>query len=145
MGYHSGRAGRLADNLTVGRPPVSAIGMDKTIADLNIEHYQRLLASELDATKRETIGRLLAEEEAKLAEITKKRRTSELELVDPFAPMCRPHVNPLLRFGVHPPARNPTAGEDERVMLVFVVDGEFKMAVKRCSRNGVPHEALMRP
>jgi hypothetical protein len=73
MGYHSGRAGCLADNLTVGRPPVSAIGMDKTIADLNIEHYQRLLASELDATKRETIGRLLAEEEAKLAEITKKK------------------------------------------------------------------------
>jgi hypothetical protein len=43
--------------------------------------------------------------------------------------MCRPHVDPLLRFGVHPPARNPTAGEDERVMLVFVVvqDGVQKV------------------
>jgi hypothetical protein len=48
--------------------------MDKTIANLNIEYYQRLLASELDATKREAIGRLLAEEEAKLAEITKKKK-----------------------------------------------------------------------
>jgi hypothetical protein len=29
---------------------------------------------------------------------------------------------------MHPAARNPTAGEDERVMPVFVVDGEFKIA-----------------
>jgi hypothetical protein len=41
--------------------------MDKTVADLNIEHYKKLLAVETDPAKRQTIQRLLAEEEAKLA------------------------------------------------------------------------------
>jgi hypothetical protein len=41
--------------------------MDKTVADLNIEHYKKLLATETDPVKRKTIQRLLAEEEAKLA------------------------------------------------------------------------------
>jgi hypothetical protein len=41
--------------------------MDRTVAHLNIEHYRRLLATEMDETKRQTILRLLAEEEAKLA------------------------------------------------------------------------------
>jgi len=41
--------------------------MDKTVADLNIEHYRRLLAVETDPVKRQTIERLLAEEETKLA------------------------------------------------------------------------------
>jgi hypothetical protein len=48
--------------------------MDKSVAKLNIEHYKRLLASETDATKRESIARLLAEEEAKLAKISKERK-----------------------------------------------------------------------
>jgi hypothetical protein len=48
--------------------------MNETVANLNIEHYQRLLGSETDATKRETIARLLAEEEVKLAEISKERK-----------------------------------------------------------------------
>jgi len=34
---------------------------------LNIEHYRRLLASETDEARRQTLARLLAEEEAKLA------------------------------------------------------------------------------
>ena len=42
--------------------------MDKTVADLNIEHFKKLLAVETDPVKRETIQRLLAEEEAKLAD-----------------------------------------------------------------------------
>jgi hypothetical protein len=46
--------------------------MDKAVATLNIEHYKRLLASETDAAKRESIARLLAEEEAKLAIIRKE-------------------------------------------------------------------------
>ncbi|HTS41298.1 MAG TPA: hypothetical protein VMH84_12250 [Xanthobacteraceae bacterium] len=37
------------------------------IAQLNIDHYRRMLAAEQDATKRQTLVRLLAEEEAKLA------------------------------------------------------------------------------
>jgi hypothetical protein len=40
--------------------------MDRTVADLNIEHFRKLLASETDPVKRQTIERLLAEEEAKL-------------------------------------------------------------------------------
>ncbi|WP_172980381.1 hypothetical protein [Tardiphaga sp. P9-11] len=40
--------------------------MDKTVADLNIAHFKRLLEGESDAGKREMLLRLLAEEEAKL-------------------------------------------------------------------------------
>jgi hypothetical protein len=43
--------------------------MDRTVAHLNIEHYRKLLAQEMDETKRQTILRLLAEEEAKLASL----------------------------------------------------------------------------
>jgi hypothetical protein len=43
--------------------------MDRTVAHLNIEHFRKLLAAEMDETKRQTILRLLAEEEAKLASI----------------------------------------------------------------------------
>jgi hypothetical protein len=46
-----------------------------TIAKLNIEHYRRLLATETDPKKRETITRLLAEEEAKLRELEKCERS----------------------------------------------------------------------
>jgi hypothetical protein len=38
----------------------------KNVARLNVEHYRRLLASEGDPARRETIAKLLAEEEAKL-------------------------------------------------------------------------------
>jgi hypothetical protein len=41
---------------------------------LNIEHYKRLLAAETDPDKRETISRLLAEQEAKLQELERKER-----------------------------------------------------------------------
>lgn len=41
--------------------------MDRTVADLNIAHFKTLLATETDPVKRQTIARLLAEEEAKLA------------------------------------------------------------------------------
>jgi hypothetical protein len=40
--------------------------MDRTVAHLNIERYRRLLTTETDETKRQTLLRLLAEEEAKL-------------------------------------------------------------------------------
>ena len=42
--------------------------MDRTVADLNIAHFSKLLATETDPAKRQTIERLLAEEEAKLAD-----------------------------------------------------------------------------
>jgi hypothetical protein len=52
--------------------------MDELVARLNIEHYQKKLAEELDDTKRKTVLRLLAEEEAKLAALNaaqKARKT----------------------------------------------------------------------
>jgi len=39
--------------------------VDKTVADLNIAHFKRLLQTETDPAKRQTIERLLAAEEAK--------------------------------------------------------------------------------
>jgi hypothetical protein len=44
--------------------------MDRMVAHLNIEHYRKLLTQELDETTRQTILRLLAQEEAKLASLT---------------------------------------------------------------------------
>ena len=40
--------------------------MDRTVADLNIAHFKKLLSTEVDPVKRRTLERLLAEEEAKL-------------------------------------------------------------------------------
>jgi hypothetical protein len=48
--------------------------MDRTVAELNIVHFKKLLAAEMDPVKRQTIERLLAEEEAKLA-LTKANKT----------------------------------------------------------------------
>jgi hypothetical protein len=45
---------------------------DKTVAHLNVEYFRKLLRSETDETKRQTILRLLAEEEAKLGSAMKK-------------------------------------------------------------------------
>jgi len=45
----------------------SGAGEASTIARLNIEHYRRLLATEIDESKRQTVMHLLAEEEAKLS------------------------------------------------------------------------------
>ena len=42
--------------------------MDRTVAHLNIEHYRRLLKKETDEARRRTLMRLLAEEEAKIAD-----------------------------------------------------------------------------
>jgi hypothetical protein len=42
--------------------------VDRTVARLNIEHYRRLLATETDESRRQTLQKLLAEEEAKLAD-----------------------------------------------------------------------------
>jgi hypothetical protein len=42
----------------------------KTVARLNIEYLRKKLAEESDATKRQTLSRLLQAEEAKLANLT---------------------------------------------------------------------------
>jgi hypothetical protein len=48
--------------------------VDKTIARLNIEHYRRQLSDETDDGKRQTLQRLLAEEQEKLAQIMKRQQ-----------------------------------------------------------------------
>ncbi len=52
--------------------------MDRSVARLNIEHYRTLLAAETDEARRQTLLRLLAEEEAKLASLAppEKKRHS---------------------------------------------------------------------
>ena len=45
--------------------------MDRTVARLNIERYQRLLAEEIDEARRQVLRRLIAEEEAKIGKIGK--------------------------------------------------------------------------
>jgi hypothetical protein len=47
--------------------------MDKSVAELNIEHCRKLLATDLDAVKRKTVEALLAAEERKLAQIKSER------------------------------------------------------------------------
>jgi hypothetical protein len=42
--------------------------VDRTVARLNIEHFRRLLARETDEARRQILLRLLAEEEAKIAD-----------------------------------------------------------------------------
>jgi hypothetical protein len=46
----------------------------KNMVRLNIEYYQRLLATETDLGKRETITRLLVEQEAELQQMERKER-----------------------------------------------------------------------
>jgi hypothetical protein len=54
--------------------------MDKSIARLNIAHFRQMLATEQDEMKRQTLIRLLVEEEAKLASLndgpTRKKRAT---------------------------------------------------------------------
>ena len=47
--------------------------MDRFIAQANIEHYRRLLTTEDNEQKRQSILKLLAVEEAKLRSIEKKQ------------------------------------------------------------------------
>jgi hypothetical protein len=49
----------------------------RTIVELNIQHYQRLLKTETDLSKRQTIAKLLAEQEAKLAQLSADQRSTE--------------------------------------------------------------------
>jgi hypothetical protein len=47
--------------------------LDRTIARLNIEHYRKKLAEEVDPDRRATLLRLIAEEEAKLIAAEKQK------------------------------------------------------------------------
>jgi hypothetical protein len=49
----------------------------RTIVELNIVYYRNLLKEETNASKRQTIAKLLAEEEAKLAKILEQEDKGE--------------------------------------------------------------------
>lgn len=49
----------------------------RMIIDLNIQHYGDLLKTETDASNRQTISKLLAEEEAKLAKLVTQERKNK--------------------------------------------------------------------
>lgn len=51
--------------------------MDRIIAQLNIGHFRKRLAEEKDETTRQTIMRLLAEEEAKLSAMQNAPKATE--------------------------------------------------------------------
>lgn len=48
----------------------------RRICELNIERYRELLKSETDPAKRQTIAKLLAEEEAKFARLFAEKKDS---------------------------------------------------------------------
>jgi hypothetical protein len=52
--------------------------VDRTVARYNIEHYRRLLAKETDEARRQMLLRLLAEEEAKVADNAPRERKRHL-------------------------------------------------------------------
>jgi hypothetical protein len=51
--------------------------MDKFIARLNIEHLRKRLTEDIDGVERETVTRLLAEEEAKLERLLANEKRQE--------------------------------------------------------------------
>jgi hypothetical protein len=50
--------------------------MKRFIAEQNIEHFRRLLATELSEQRRQCVLQLLAEEEAKLYSVEEEERSS---------------------------------------------------------------------
>ena len=64
----------------LGLPASTGLGvtsMDEFIAKANIEHVEKLLASETDAHKRRVLENLLAEEKSKVAAALKRRDERE--------------------------------------------------------------------
>ena len=53
------------------------VAVDRTVAQLNVDHFRRQLATETDDVKRQMILRLLAEEEKKLATQRQLKKKSE--------------------------------------------------------------------
>jgi hypothetical protein len=98
--------------------------MDRAVARLNIEHYRRLLATETDETKRQTIIRLLAEEKAKLAALDDPPEKNGV--ARPFPPARRVHVDPRFGFGVDPATENAAAWKRKSMRTVVIDDGQLR-------------------
>jgi hypothetical protein len=62
----------MAINMTLLRLTMSIAA--RTIIELNIKHYRELLTTESDSSKRRTLAKLLAEEEAKLAKLSVEKK-----------------------------------------------------------------------
>jgi hypothetical protein len=71
--YHSRPAVLRPTGVLVGRHSEEAT-VDKSVADLNIAHFKKLLSTEADPARRQTIARLLAQEEAKLAGVVAPKK-----------------------------------------------------------------------
>lgn len=46
--------------------------MDRTVARLNVEHFRKQLLAEKDEARRQTLTRLLGEEEEKLLKLSRR-------------------------------------------------------------------------
>ncbi|MDR3472368.1 MAG: hypothetical protein P4M09_11855 [Devosia sp.] len=80
--------------------------MDETIASLNIERFQGLLAREADDEKQQLLRRLLVEEEEKLRQIKAKTPANSGTSGDPGSP----HAVGRSNRGEEPPAGPATFG-----------------------------------
>jgi ABC-type siderophore export system fused ATPase/permease subunit len=58
---------------------VTRSNIDHYIARLNIEHYKKILETEIDEVTRRIVTRLLAEEHANLVEVISKAMVREAE------------------------------------------------------------------
>lgn len=62
----------------------------------------------------------------------------------PFAPMGRPYIDPLVRFGVGPATENATARERQSMGAVVIDDRQFKITVEWRAGYGLPfHTGIM--
>ncbi len=97
------------------------------VAELNIEHFRKLLKREPEGPKRQTLLRLLADEKAKLAALKRERsgkpRRESLGAFLPFAPVGRTHVDLLFGFRVDPAPQDATTRKHKRMRAVIGDDG----------------------
>jgi hypothetical protein len=113
---------------------------DKKVAHLNIAHFRKLLATELDEGKRKTILRLLAEEEAKGLNTAKSGQKGQSLGRLPLPPVSRLYVNPSLGFHIDPTAKNAAAWKHQRIRTLVVEDRQLNITVKGCAADILPHE-----
>ena len=104
--------------------------MDKRVAQLNIEHYRRLLAAEPEGPKRQTLLRLLAEEEAKsplnaLRRFARKERGIVSRRLLPFPPKRRRDVNLMVGFSVDPASEDAATRKQNSMRALIVNDGQL--------------------
>jgi hypothetical protein len=58
--------------------------------------------------------------------------------IEPFPPVRRAYIDPVLRLCFDPSAENTTAWKGESVRPIVADHGQFKVAIKRRSRYRLP-------